>query len=152
MMELMRAEFWPFQILYTPAGVLIALVITYLPLAILPLQAEFQQIEQSWIEAARDLGATRLELIRRILWPLSRKGLAAAAVLVFVPSLGEFLIPDLIGGGRVFVIGTFLQNQFLAARNWPLGAAAVTLLTVATAVGLMLFSPRHSTPKLGEQS
>lgn len=124
--------------LYTPGGVLMGYLYNNLPVAILPLYARVARLDVSLFEAGRDLGARGISLFTRVAWPLTRPGAATAALFVFVPALGEFLIPDLIGGGRTFVLGNFLQNQFLTARNWPLGAAAITLLAstaLAIAVG-----------------
>lgn len=125
--------------IYMRKGVLATLAYNYLPFALLPLYSSMTHVEDSVLEAARDLGASKRQVFTRVLWPLTRAGTAAAAVLVFVPILGEFLIPDLVGGGRVFVLGTFLQNQFLTARNWPLGAAAIVLLTVVTLALVFVF-------------
>lgn len=132
--DILRMEPFGLSFLYTPIGVLGALIYNYLPFAILPLYASLEKIDNSLLEAASDLGASRRQILFRVLLPLTRTGIVTAAVLVFIPSLGEYLIPEIVGGGKVFVLGTFLHHQFLVARNWPLGAAAITLLVVIAAV------------------
>ena len=135
-MEVLRLDIWGFDIMYSQVAIVGCLVYNYLPFAILPLFSTLEKIPNSLFEAARDLGANRWQVFSRVLWPLSRSGIMTASLLVFIPSMGEFLIPEIVGGGRTFLLGTFLQNQFLSARNWPLGAAAITLLLVLT--GLFL--------------
>lgn len=131
-MEFLRLEPLGISLLYTYAGVLLSMCCNYLPFALLPLYSEVSKIEPSVIEAAQDLGASRWQIFSKIFLPLSRRGLLVASMLVFIPSLGEFLIPDLVGGGRVYGLGSFLQNQFLSARNWPLGSAVLSLLLLIT--------------------
>jgi spermidine/putrescine transport system permease protein len=137
-MDLLRIEFLGFEILYTPVGVWFCMIYNYLPFAILPLFSTMEKIPNSMFEAARDLGATRLQTFLWVLWPLSKTGVVTAFSLVFIPSLGEYLIPELVGGGRSFFLGSFLHNQFLSARNWPLGAAAIALLLVFSFVVVSL--------------
>lgn len=148
-MDVLRTNPFGFEWLYTSHGVLAALVYNYLPFAILPLFSTMCGIESSLLEAAQDLGAKKRQIFLEILWPLTKSGTRAAALLVFIPSLGEFLIPDLVGGGRFFVLGTFLQNQFLSARNWPLGSAAIVLLAGITlaVLGLVNSAKGDKTPE-----
>ena len=127
-----------FNFIYTLPGVLLAMIYNYLPFAILPLYTSLEKIDTALIEAALDLGASRWQIIWRILWPMSRTGVLSAGALVFIPSMGEFLIPDLVGGGQKFFVGTFLYHQFFVARNWPLGAAAIVTLILTASVGLGL--------------
>jgi len=136
MFELFRNSDGSDGLLYTPFGVQIAMLYNYLPFAVLPLYASFTRIETSCLEAARDLGATSFQIFLKVILPLSQRGIATAVIFVFVPSLGEFLIPDLLGGGREFYLGTFLQNQFLSARNWPLGSAMICLLVFMSFVAI----------------
>ncbi len=131
-MEFLRLEPFGIKLIYTYAGVLLSMCCNYLPFALLPLYAEVSKIEPSVIEAAQDLGASKWQIFTRVFLPLSKHGLLVASMLVFIPSLGEFLIPDLVGGGRVYGLGSFLQNQFLSARNWPLGSAVLSLLLLFT--------------------
>ena len=138
-MEFLRLEPFGIKLLYTYSGVLLSMCCNYLPFALLPLYSEVSKIPPSVIEAAQDLGATRWQIFSRVFLPLSKRGLIVASMLVFIPSLGEFLIPDLVGGGRVYGLGSFLQNQFLSARNWPLGSAALSLMLLITAAASKVF-------------
>jgi spermidine/putrescine transport system permease protein len=125
--------------MYRPHGILFTMVYEYLPLGVLPLYAALSKIDNSLIEAARDLGARGRDIFLKVLLPLTKSGVFAAAVFVFIPSLGEYLIPDLIGGGRYFVLGNFLDSQFMKTRNWPLGSAFLSVILLVTFV-VVLFS------------
>jgi spermidine/putrescine transport system permease protein len=117
---------------YSPQGIVFTMVYEYLPLGILPLYAALAKIDNSLIEAARDLGAKSTDIFFKILLPLTKSGLFAAGVFVLIPSLGEYLIPEIIGGGRYFVLGNFLHSQFITLRNYPLGSAFLTLILTLT--------------------
>ncbi|HVJ66229.1 MAG TPA: ABC transporter permease [Bdellovibrionota bacterium] len=143
-MEFLRLEPLGIKLLYTYFGVLLSMCCNYLPFALLPLYAEVSKIPRSVIEAAQDLGATRWQIFTRVFLPLSKRGLIVASMLVFIPSLGEFLIPDLVGGGRVYGLGSFLQNQFLSARNWPLGSATLSLMLIITFIAAKFFLNHES--------
>ncbi len=127
-MDVLRLEFFGITWVYTYPGMLLAMIYNYLPFALLPLYSTLEKIDSSLIEAAFDLGASRRQIFSRVLWPLSKVGVYTAALLVFIPSLGEFLIPTIVGGGQNFFLGTFLEHQFLTAHNWPLGSAAIVFL------------------------
>lgn len=130
----------PLNILYTPLAVIIGLVYWYLPFMILPLYASIEKLDFSLIEAAHDLGASKLKAFRRILLPLTRPGIIAGCVLVFIPVLGEFVIPKLLGGSKTLMIGNLIQDQFLGvARDWPLGAALSLILMLIVTVGLRIY-------------
>src|SRR5690606_15353642 len=86
------------------------------------------------LEAALDLGASKRWVLAKVLWPLTKRAVFVVALLVFIPALGEYLVPELVGGGQRYYLGTFLQQQFQVARNWPLGAAAVSILVLLSAV------------------
>lgn len=144
-MEFLRIEPFGIKLLYSYAGVLLSMCCNYLPFALLPLYAEVSKIETSVIEAAQDLGASKWQIFSRVFLPLSKRGLLVASMLVFIPSLGEFLIPDLVGGGRVYGLGSFLQNQFLSARNWPLGSAALSVLLLGTFFASKIFLDNENT-------
>ena len=131
----------PLTLLYTGGAVLAGLVYGFLPLMILPIYTSLEKLDPTLLEAAEVLGARPMARFRRIILPLSAPGLVAGCVLVFVPSLGAFLTPDLLGGARTMMIGSLIQNQFGAARNWPFGSAAsmvvmlVVLLTMRATLG-----------------
>jgi spermidine/putrescine transport system permease protein len=113
----------PVEFLYTPGAVILGLVYAYLPFMILPIYASAEKVDQALIEAAHDLGAGPLRVFTTVIIPLTRPGIAAGILLVFVPAVGMFAVTDLMGGARVMLIGNVIENQFLAARNWPFGAA-----------------------------
>ncbi len=120
----------PLNILYTQVAVFIGLVYTLLPFMILPLYSSIQKLDRTMIEAARDLGATSKNIFFKIILPLTMPGIIAGSTMVFLPALGLFYIPDLLGGARSMLIGNFIKNQFLTTGNWPLGSAASVVLTL----------------------
>lgn len=135
-MDVLRLE--PFGISWTYSfhGMLAALLYNYLPFAVLPLYATLEKVPNSLLEAAQDLGASKRRVFLRVLWPLTKRSVVSTGLLVFIPSLGEYLIPEIVGGGKSYYLGTFLQQQFLVARNWPLGSAAVVVLLLLSAAVL----------------
>jgi spermidine/putrescine transport system permease protein len=128
----------PLPLLYTELAVAVGLVYGELPFMILPLYAALEKIDPSLLEAAADLGAGRLATLRRVTVPLAAPGIAAGIVLVFIPSLGQFVVSDLLGGARSMLLGNLVQNQFAVARNQPFGAAIAVELMAA--VLLLLFA------------
>jgi spermidine/putrescine transport system permease protein len=127
----------PLRLLYTPLAVFIGLVYGELPYMILPLYAALQKIDPALLEAAQDLGATRVATFLKITLPLSAPGLVAGAVLVFIPSVGAFVTPDLLGGARTMMVGNLIQNQFALVRDQPFGSAVAFLLTFAVLAVLL---------------
>jgi len=121
----------PVQLIYTPAAVLMGLVYVHLPFMILPLYANLRRHDPAWLDAARDLGARPFTTFLRITLPMSVPGLLAGAVLVFIPALGAFAVPDILGGAKGSMIGNLISDQFLAARDWPFGSTLAILLTLA---------------------
>ncbi len=120
-----------FRILGTEAGVLIGLVYGYLPLMVFPLYVTLERIDRTLIEASKDLGAGRFASFRQITLPMALPGLITGSILVFIPMMGEYVIPEILGYGRVFTIGNSLVLRFFDARNWPAGSAqAVGLILV----------------------
>lgn len=113
----------PLPLLYNETAVVVGLVYGYLPFAVLPLFSNLERLDKNLLEAAADLGAKPLQTLRHIVIPLCAPGLRAAGVLVFIPCLGAYLTPDLLGGGKSIMIGNLIQNQFTTARDWPFGAA-----------------------------
>jgi spermidine/putrescine transport system permease protein len=126
----------PLKLMYTPTAVFIGLVYTLLPFMILPLYAAIEKLDCKLLEASRDLGASRFSTFRKITVPLTMPGIVSGCMLVFLPALGMFYIPDILGGARTMLLGNYIRDQFLAARNIPLGAAASIAMTVI--MGLML--------------
>ncbi len=120
----------PLDLLYTPVAVVIGLVYAYLPFMILPIYGSAEKVDASLVEAAHDLGAGPLRAFSSVIIPLTRPGILAGVMLVFVPAIGMFAITDLMGGAQVPLIGNVIQNQFLRARNWPFGAALGVVFTL----------------------
>jgi spermidine/putrescine transport system permease protein len=118
----------PLPLLYNDGAVLLGLVYGYLPFMVLPIYATLERLDPALVEAAGDLGARPLATLFRIVVPLSKPGIVAGAVLVFIPCLGAYLTPDLLGGGRTVLVGNLVQNQFTTARDWPFGSAVSILL------------------------
>ena len=128
----------PIQMLYTDFAIMVGMTYVYLPLMVLPLYASMERLDFSLVEAAYDLYATRHKVLRRIIVPLVKPGIIAGSILVFIPSLGAFVTPRVLGGGKKMMLGNLIELQFGAGRNWPLGAAlSVTLLALVMAALLM---------------
>lgn len=127
----------PLPLLYNETAVVVGLVYGYLPFAVLPLYSNLERLDKNLLEAAADLGAKPWETIRHIVLPLCAPGMRAASVLVFIPCLGAYLTPDLLGGGKSIMIGNLIQNQFTTARDWPFGAA-ISLALMALVMVLLL--------------
>lgn len=142
----------PIRLLYTDTAVILGLVYLMLPFMILPLYANLEKLDYRLVEAARDLGASYLQIFRKIIWPLSLPGVFAGCILVFVPAMGLFYVATLLGGARQLLVGNLIQQQFLNARNWPLGSATSIVLILMmtlmlTSYGLVL--RRVATRKVG---
>lgn len=121
----------PIQMLFTEFSILVGMVYVYLPLMVLPLYASMERLDFSLIEAGYDLYANRAKVLRRIILPLVKPGVIAGSILVFVPSLGAYVTPRVMGGGNQLMIGNLIELQFGQGRNWPLGAAlSITLLAI----------------------
>ncbi len=120
----------PVSFMYGNFATFCGMVYTFLPFMILPLYASIEKLDGRYAEAARDLGASSLRTFWHITLPLTLPGIVAGSILVFLPSLGAFYIPEILGGAKSMLIGNFIKNQFLVARDWPLGAAASTFLTL----------------------
>jgi spermidine/putrescine transport system permease protein len=128
----------PLEILYTDRAVLIGLVYGYLPFMVLPLYTALERLDRSLIETARDLYAPGWARFTRIIVPLTKPGIIAGCVLVFIPSLGAYLTPDLLGGARSMMIGNLIQHEYLVVRDWPMGSAASLAVLAVVVVGLRL--------------
>ena len=130
---------FPAKLLYTDFAVLLGMVYNLLPFMILPLYAAIEKVDIRLIEAAEDLGATRIETFRKVVFPLTLPGVIAGSILVFLPAMGLFYIPDIMGGARSMLIGNLIRDQFLTARNWPFGSAASVVLTGVMGIMLMAY-------------
>lgn len=127
------------QLLFTAPAVFIGLLYGYLPFMVLPLYAAIERIEWSLIEAARDLYASGSDAFRKVTLPLSRPGIVAGSILVFIPSLGAYVTPDILGGARTTLLGNYIVTQFGAARNWPFGAAMSSAILIVMLVATIYY-------------
>jgi len=139
----------PLQLLYTEGAVIVGLVYLLLPFMILPLYSVFEDLRQDVLLASHDLGAGRFATFKNVIVPLTLPGVLAGVMLVLLPAMGLFFVPDILGGSRNLLVGNVIKNQFLDARNWPFGAAASIVLTVTMA--LLMFAHRLSKRRLGEE-
>lgn len=129
----------PVRLLYTDPAVVIGLVYVLLPFMILPLYSSFEKLDRRFLEAAADLGAGGFATLWRVVIPLTLPGIVAGSLLVFLPALGMFYVSDVLGGARDLLIGNFLKDQFLDARDWPFGAAAGVLVILLLGLFLALY-------------
>jgi len=129
----------PLQILNTHTAIFIGIVYSYLPFMVLPLYAALEKMDFSLIEAAQDLGCTPTAAFWKITFPLSLPGVVAGSMLVFIPAVGEFVIPDLLGGSQTLMIGRTLWNEFFANRDWPVSSAVAVILLLILVVPIVFF-------------
>ncbi len=127
----------PVRLLYTDTAVILGLFYLMLPFMILPLYANLEKLDYRLVEAAHDLGANFGQIFRKIIWPLSLPGVFAGCIMVFVPTMGLFYVATLLGGARQLLVGNLIQQQFLNARNWPLGSATSIVLILMMAFMLL---------------
>ncbi len=127
----------PFRIMYTSEAVILGLVYILLPFMVMPLYSSLEKLDKSCLEAARDLGASKLQTFIRIVIPLTMPGIIAGCLLVLLPAMGLFYVADLMGGAKNLLIGNVIKSQFLNIRDWPFGAATSICLTLL--MGLMLW-------------
>ncbi len=128
----------PIEMLYTDGAVLAGLVYSYLPFMILPIYASLEKFDFSLLEAGHDLYATRTQVFRHIIIPITRPGIVAGCVLVLIPALGAYITPELLGGGKKLMIGNLIALQFGSGRNWPFGAAAALILMAVVLIALLV--------------
>lgn len=129
----------PFDMLYTEGAVVLGMVYVFIPFMFLPLYASLEKLDQTLLDASSDLGANRFKTFWRITLPLSLPGIVGGSIIVFIPSLGNFVIPDLLGGAKVLMIGNLVEQQFLQARNWPFGSALAMMIMAAVLVFLLIY-------------
>jgi len=129
----------PIEVLYTQTAIFIGMTYVYLPLMVLPLFAAIDRFDMKLLEAGYDLYASRMQVLRRVILPIVKPGIIAGSILVFVPSLGAYVTPRVLGGGKQMMIGNFIELQFLQGKNWPLGAALSMLLLMIVMVALLLY-------------
>ncbi len=125
--------------MYTEFAVFTGLTYTFLPFMVLPLYASIEKLDPNLADAAKDLGAGSLRTFWHVTLPLTLPGIVAGCMLVFLPSLGCFYVPEILGGATNMLLGTFIKNQFLVANNWPLGAASSSVLTILLIIMALLY-------------
>jgi spermidine/putrescine transport system permease protein len=137
----------PIQLLYTDFAIMLGMLYVFLPLMVLPLYASMEKLDFRIIEAGYDLYASRLQVLRRIILPLVRPGIIAGSILVFIPSLGSYVTPRVLGGGRNMMIANLIELQFGQGRNWPLGAALSLTLLAIVMMALLFYIRAVSRPE-----
>lgn len=140
----------PIRMLYTEFAVYVGIVYTYLPFMVLPLYANMEKLDMSLTEAAADLGARPTKTFLTVTLPLTTPGMIAGSLLVFIPATGEYVIPDLLGGGNVLMIGRLLYNEFNANHDWPVSAAVAVILLVLLVLPMMIY--QHYQAKESEKA
>jgi putrescine transport system permease protein len=138
----------PLTILNTNTAVYIGIVYTYLPFMILPIYSTLEKMDGSLLEAAEDLGCSRTSAFWLVTLPLSRPGIIAGCFLVFIPTLGEFVIPSLLGGSNTLMIGKVLYEEFFSNRDWPVASAVAVILLLILLIPIVLF--QRNQQKLNE--
>ena len=129
----------PLSLMYNMSGILIGMTYTLLPFMILPLYSSVSTIDPSLLEAASDLGASKIKTFFKIIVPQTLPGLFNGSLMVFTPALGYFFIVDILGGGKIMILGNLIKNQFLTARNWPFGAAISIVLVLITSLLILAY-------------
>ncbi|MBN8187836.1 ABC transporter permease subunit [Salipiger thiooxidans] len=129
----------PLMIMNTPKAVYVGIVYTYLPFMVLPIYSALEKMDESLIEAAEDLGCSKFAAFWLVTWPLSKNGIIAGCFLVFIPALGEFVIPSLLGGSETLMIGKVLWEEFFNNRDWPVASAVAVILLLILIIPIVLF-------------
>ncbi len=129
----------PIQMLYTDFAISLGMLYVFLPLMVLPVYASLEKLDFRLVEAGYDLYANRLQVLWRVVLPLAKPGIIAGSILVFIPSIGSYVTPRVLGGGKNMMIGNFIEFQFGQGRNWPLGAALSMVLMAMVMVALMIY-------------
>ncbi len=138
----------PLPLLYNDGAVMVGLVYNFLPFFVLPAYAALERLDPALMEAAADLGARPWATLWRVIVPLAAPGIAAGSVLVFIPCLGAYVVPDLLGGGKTVMLGNLVQNQFTTARDWPFGSAISLVLMLLCGVMLMAMARSRAAKEL----
>ena len=129
----------PIQILYTDTAILIGMAYVYLPLMVLPIYASMEKLDFRLVEAGYDLYASRFQVLRRIIFPLVKPGVIAGSILVFIPALGAYVTPSVLGGGKNMMLSNLIELQFGQGRNWPLGSALSIAVMIIVMVALLAY-------------
>lgn len=129
----------PLELMFTDTAVIIGMAYVFIPFMFLPLYASVEKLDMSLIEASADLGAARFQTFRRVVLPMTLPGIIGGSIIVFIPALGNFIVPSVLGGSKVLMIGNLIEQQFLSARNWPFGSALGMMVMAAVLVLLMIY-------------
>jgi spermidine/putrescine transport system permease protein len=133
----------PLEILYTPTAVVLGMVYVMVPFMFLPLYAAVDNLDRAQIEASLDLGANRVQTFVKVILPQTLPGIMGGAVIVFIPAVGNFIVPDVLGGAKGLMIGNLVEQQFLSARNWPFGSA-LSMIIMAVVLTVLLVSVKRA--------
>lgn len=132
----------PLEILYTPMAVVLGMVYVMVPFMFLPLYAAIDNLDRALVEASMDLGANRRQTFLKVVLPQTLPGIVGGAVIVFIPAVGNFVVPDILGGAKGLMVGNLVEQQFLSARNWPFGSALSMLIMTVVLVVLLVATSR----------
>ena len=130
----------PINFLFSDGIVIVGLLIAMLPFSVLPLYSSIEKLDKSLLEASKDLGAKPAKTFFKVTVPLTMPGIVGCVLLVFIPSLGMYYVPEMLGGGKVMLIGTLIKNQFLMTKNWPFGASLAILLILITLAMMWIYT------------
>lgn len=128
----------PIEFLYTDFAVILGMTYVFIPFMFLPLYGSIEKLDIAQIEASADLGATRFQTFRKVVLPATMPGIIGGSIITFIPALGNFIVPSVLGGAKVLMIGNLIEQQFLSARNWPFGSALAMLVMTAVLVLLVV--------------
>ena len=129
----------PMPLMYNNFGIIVGMVYTLLPFMILPLYSSVEKMNKSLIEAAMDLGASKSQIFTQVILPQTASGLFNGSLMVFIPAIGYFFVSDILGGGKLMLIGNLIKNQFFTARNWPFGSAVAIVLILITFILIAIY-------------
>ena len=143
----------PLDMIYTDGAIIVGMVYIYVPFMFLPIYASVEKLDWALVRASQDLGAGPIRTFLRVIFPLTLPGVIGGSIIVFIPALGNFVVPEVLGGAKVLMLGNLIEQQFLAARNWPFGSALAMLVMAAMLVALFIYvlteGRRGSDPALG---
>ncbi|SFC85960.1 ABC transporter permease [Tropicimonas isoalkanivorans] len=128
----------PIEFLYTDFAVVLGMTYVFIPFMFLPLYSSIEKLDMAQLEASSDLGATRLQTFRKVVLPATMPGIIGGSIITFIPALGNFIVPSVLGGAKVLMIGNLIEQQFLSARNWPFGSALAMMVMTAVLVLLIV--------------
>ncbi|MBO6901211.1 MAG: ABC transporter permease [Rhizobiaceae bacterium] len=134
----------PLELIYTEGAVILGMVYIFIPFMFLPVYASVEKLDWTLVRASQDLGASGFQTFCRVIFPLTLPGVIGGSIIVFIPSLGNFVVPAVLGGAKTLMLGNLIEQQFLAARNWPFGAA-LAMLVMSIVLLLLFIYVRHET-------